>query len=1359
MKCQIISKLSALMLAFLMVTSVFTVVASADTEKFVSETHDVFSRTSSTIAPGVTQDIVYGYAKDGKQMAYYVATADIARDDVLVQASYFNQFENQTFGMSKLTDQMAYADKLFTNPEKDSFISEYYKAVVGTNGDFYNMSTGKPTGAFVINGLQSSNKANNRPWFAIFEDGTALCGYNNTDWDAAVAAHGAVQQAVGGNKVIVNGGADVSANASGSYDTTRASRTCVGVTADGKVVMMSLDGRQEPFSCGGSMHELAQIMLEAGCVTAINLDGGGSTTFVSRPEGKNEVEIINRPSDGSERSISSALIVASLATPSNVFDRAVLTAENEFVTPGSTVKVSAVGVSPAGTSAEIPQDVTWKLENSSLGTVENGIFTSNGTTGDAVVQLVYDGNVVGKTTIKVVIPEAISFNQTSIVVPYGRSIDLSITATYGLNEVAFNDSDINITLSDSSVGTIKGLVFTAGEEGVAATNGKLTAELVSDTSVACEASITLGKGSEVIWDFEESYEGWLPKDKHDCDIEIGLVTKDTGKVHNGNSALAVTIDYSQTSSKGWIVPSLWYKGERVYIPDDAIAMGMWVYVPEEAVGGEIDFRPLYYDESGAIKRPDFVAMDLGYATTIDESGWHYFSVSLEGMSGLFIDDTVAPSDNAFMEFYNPDRDNSTYDYDFSDYSSVNGKFTYYIDDITFDYSTAVDDRDEPTFENMTVGYYGLSDAVTVSGQTIDQNVVSFSVKASENTYSSNYSGLDLTSAKAYIDGVDVTSSLTYSDTGLLTISDATLADGVHSIKFSIEDKMGNYASIIRQINIQADSGMPTIKVIAKDDTLDRIKIGSLYYVDIVATDIEKVQKVVTDIDLNSVSTWELDHMTVAEGFTASYVINSIDNIATLTITRTENTSVTGESVLVSMPIRTWIPSDTACSVTSQMFWPMDIRLNVDYGAVTLVDGKTDSFSGAEIQVDTELYAQYADMDKDYYASLNGSWHIHAAEALEDEAATCTEDGYTGRTYCEECASVVDWGTTVETTGHTYVVTDGVLKCGCGETKSGEYEGKLYIDGVAASGWIDNSYYADGVKFTGVKEVDGYYYNFDDNGVCEGKTKYTGLFYDTTSSVYRYAKIGELASGWIMIDNEWHYFFKVNMAAAVGTHQYGDVVYTFDETGKLESGVWRTTEEGTMYYYGPNHYIKEWATINGEKYYFDSNGYRSEGYQIIKDSWTNPEQWYHFSDEGVLIEKLTSTGLIEIEGNLYYLIDGISQYGLYCIDGYYYYFNSSFAAVTGTYYITKTNGLMDAGNYNFDEDGKMIFDGLRKINGELYYYENGELTRAGLIEINGSYYYINSAGKAVTGTYYITNTNGLMDAGNYNFDEDGKMIIE
>ena len=52
-----------------------------------------------------------------------------------------------------------------------------------------------------------------------------------------------------------------------------------------------------------SLNELASVMRRAGCKSAINLDGGGSTTMWINGE------IVNRPSDGRERKISSAIVL------------------------------------------------------------------------------------------------------------------------------------------------------------------------------------------------------------------------------------------------------------------------------------------------------------------------------------------------------------------------------------------------------------------------------------------------------------------------------------------------------------------------------------------------------------------------------------------------------------------------------------------------------------------------------------------------------------------------------------------------------------------------------------------------------------------------------------------------------------------------------------------------------------------------------------------------------------------------------------------------------------------------------------------------------------------------------------------
>jgi exopolysaccharide biosynthesis protein len=81
-------------------------------------------------------------------------------------------------------------------------------------------------------------------------------------------------------------------------------RTALGAAADGSILLITVDGRQPKTSLGMSIPELASLMAELGCVEAVNLDGGGSTTMVVRGQ------VANRPSDAAgERPVSDALLV------------------------------------------------------------------------------------------------------------------------------------------------------------------------------------------------------------------------------------------------------------------------------------------------------------------------------------------------------------------------------------------------------------------------------------------------------------------------------------------------------------------------------------------------------------------------------------------------------------------------------------------------------------------------------------------------------------------------------------------------------------------------------------------------------------------------------------------------------------------------------------------------------------------------------------------------------------------------------------------------------------------------------------------------------------------------------------------
>lgn len=58
-------------------------------------------------------------------------------------------------------------------------------------------------------------------------------------------------------------------------------RTAAGITAEGHLLVMTVDGRQPGFSEGVFLDELGELLRDAGAVEALNLDGGGSTTLVA----------------------------------------------------------------------------------------------------------------------------------------------------------------------------------------------------------------------------------------------------------------------------------------------------------------------------------------------------------------------------------------------------------------------------------------------------------------------------------------------------------------------------------------------------------------------------------------------------------------------------------------------------------------------------------------------------------------------------------------------------------------------------------------------------------------------------------------------------------------------------------------------------------------------------------------------------------------------------------------------------------------------------------------------------------------------------------------------------------------------
>ncbi len=1006
----------------------------------------VFESETSTLAPGIIQTSKKATTADNKQMVYYTATADLSRDDIFVYANYKDN-DPTSWGMQTVLEQSNAAQNKYGNPESDLYV-ENYNVIVGINGGGYNMETGEPGGLLIMDGTEYHG-IGSTGFFGITKDGKAVIG---TTQDYNKYYKDELKEAIGGfgSMLVKDGKVLITSNT--DYATNRASRTAVGITQTGKVVFMVLDGRQEPVSCGGTYNEIAHIMLEAGCVQAINLDGGGSTTLVTRKEGDDKLSVSNKPSDGAARSVSTSLIMVSTAPSSTAFDHAIIESEYDFMTKNSSVQLTAKGVSATGNTAELPEGTSWAVSDDKWATVtEDGVLTAL-RNGSVDVYLMLGDTVIGTKTINIVVPDRVYFSKTNMNAIYGQKAELPVMALYENKPVKAIPEDLVFTLSTPSAGVVEGFGF-IGNEASGVKNVIVTASLAADSTESDSISVALYTMDEVSFDFDNATGG------------------------------------DRTMAWNRVVSNSTTEDEYVYeIVDYSEEM-----ITEYTFG--IDMTQIPIPEQLA----DLTTMLPG-AELENASAWSFLMQLAERVSVL-------------TEVKATVRIDSNFEVDYSNISLVNDYFV--LTNTEFD---------------------------------------------------------------------EATNTLTLT----LNWKDQTQA---------IDPDMANPLCILKGIKLIPKQGVD----------------------------------------------WPNDRLTVVNAGDISYKMYMRANALYTFAQNTQNQEA--------------------------------------YGILPFVNPDNPNEKG----------------------------------------------GYFGATY----AYFED----------TYILSKAVKE-----------------------GWVNEengfAYYVDGQKYTGICLIDGYYYDFGENGINIGQTKFTGLFYDEANGVYRYSKLGELMSGWHMINDEWYYFHSSTLAAKGGYYRVGEVYFNFEETGKVSDGVWIKTLEGTRYYYGPSYYFRGWYEIDGNLYYF-RGGYRYEGLRSVSAS-AMPTTWYDFGDDGVCRGVLN--GIYYLDGYYRYIENGIAtekhlfKYG----DDYYYATYGGKLATNTTLTTASTNCDLPKGTYTFDAEGKMIGSSANgeivELDGVLYYYEKGVGVEKGLVKVGNDYYYAAYKGKLVTNKELkIPMTSCDLPIDRYEFGADGKML--
>jgi exopolysaccharide biosynthesis protein len=166
-------------------------------------------------------------------------------------------------------------------------------------------STPIPSDGFVLSSTGSA-----RGWMRALTPGTVVSvglqlkpagGSPRNMWTTAEDVLGAGPKLVTAGRVNITTARERMLR---TFATERHPRTAIAALADGRALLLVVDGRQPSVSVGMSLAELARLLIELGAHDGINLDGGGSTTMVVKGT------VVNRPSDPTgERPVSDAILV------------------------------------------------------------------------------------------------------------------------------------------------------------------------------------------------------------------------------------------------------------------------------------------------------------------------------------------------------------------------------------------------------------------------------------------------------------------------------------------------------------------------------------------------------------------------------------------------------------------------------------------------------------------------------------------------------------------------------------------------------------------------------------------------------------------------------------------------------------------------------------------------------------------------------------------------------------------------------------------------------------------------------------------------------------------------------------------
>jgi exopolysaccharide biosynthesis protein len=213
-----------------------------------------------------------------------VTDTSYVSDDVSINITTVRRFDTNIYIADVVISSYAYlsaglAQGSFGRNITDttSNIAAECNAILAINGDYYGF---RDTGAVIRNGYlyRTGARSSDSESLAIYTDGKMKI-LNEADVDAgSLLEQGVFQLFSFGPGRVNNGKISVTSGQEVEQSMRSNPRTAIGMISPLHYLFVVSDGRTSA-STGLSLSQLAEVMLDAGCSVAYNLDGGGSSTM------------------------------------------------------------------------------------------------------------------------------------------------------------------------------------------------------------------------------------------------------------------------------------------------------------------------------------------------------------------------------------------------------------------------------------------------------------------------------------------------------------------------------------------------------------------------------------------------------------------------------------------------------------------------------------------------------------------------------------------------------------------------------------------------------------------------------------------------------------------------------------------------------------------------------------------------------------------------------------------------------------------------------------------------------------------------------------------------------------------------